>query len=716
MKRLLKKILMMTLVVSMLLGLMPEMKVSAAGGYPTTDVLSDAKTIKGRQGGSSPSLYGGIQHMMTNMRMDGVIYLQDGYGIEEYEFEGETFYFNSDALGQAEWEVRQANRSGMSVSLVFLLPYNESKLELIDADSRVAGYNYYAHNVDLSTYGGRAMRAYWHYLMEYLAEEGLRIDNFVLGNEVNMPNSWHYSGRKDLTTTANKYADAFWNMYSAVREYTDISRCSISIDHSWTHNDEGRGFGAREFLHAFDDRLSVYSSHVDWCVSAHPYPAVLFETDLWNGSALVGMDISQNNYDAWFVDGSNLWVMTNYIKDTWGEEHRVMLTEIGFTDYKGSDAQAACLAYTYYAAMYDPMVDCFLLTTGNHGDKLNFDLGELATEVYTKIGNGNAADQQWIADVCLPIIGVSSWEEIIPNYGQPVDKGSINADYVGNINSELISFDLKQNGVGAYYLTGQIVVVEWVDGVSTVPKKAPTMTFKSTDGVEEIEVFVTPTGTNTYYFDRFIEGLTPGREYVFEITSGDKRNISAYRSMNVLLSTSPQMETAKDLGEIGEQKICYREAENGELRLRCKRTEEYVGHINSELIKTELVTGANGNYVSGEIVVVEWVNEQSTVPSETPIMYFKSVDGLESLPVFITPTGTNTYYFDRSLGDMDTTKEYVFTIESGDALNVSPYRAMTVTTAAMANKTGILWETATQYVKYRTDENTAELRIYAENK
>lgn len=288
--------------------------------------------------------------------------------------------------------------------------------------------------------------------------------------------------------------------------------------------------------------------------------------------------------------------------------------------------------------------------------------------------------------------------------------------YVGNINSELISFDLKQTDAGAYYLTGEIVVVEWVDGVSTVPEVAPVMTFKSTDGAEKIEVFVTPTGTNTYYFDRFIEGLAVGREYVFEIASGNELNYSEYRFMNVLLSTSPNMESSKDLGRIGDQEICYKQADNGELRLRRRRTEQYVGNINSELIKTELVKGVNGNYLSGQIVVVEWVDGESTVPTETPVMHFKSTDGTESLPVFITPTGTNTYYFDRSLGDMDTTKEYIFTIESGDALNTSPYRAMIVTTAAMTDKSGTLWESDTQYVMYRTDSNTAELRVYAVNK
>ena len=51
------------------------------------------------------------------------------------------------------------------------------------------------------------------------------------------------------------------------------------------------------------------------------------------------------------------------------------------------------------------------------------------------------------------------------------------------------------------------------------------MKFKSTDGKVELEVFVTPTGTNTYYFDRFIEGIDTSKQYYFEIASGDSRNI-----------------------------------------------------------------------------------------------------------------------------------------------------------------------------------------------
>ena len=288
--------------------------------------------------------------------------------------------------------------------------------------------------------------------------------------------------------------------------------------------------------------------------------------------------------------------------------------------------------------------------------------------------------------------------------------------YIGNINSELKSFDLKQSDAGSYYLAGQIVVVEWVDEKSTVPAEEPVMTFRSADGKDKIEVFVTPTGTNTYYFDRFIEGLDAEKEYVFEISSGSKNNWSPNQTMNVSLATSPDMPSIKNLGKIGDQKISYYQAQNGEMRLY-RRTSKYEGHINSELKKTELVTGPNGNYVSGEIVVVEWENGVSTVPFEKPVMEFKSTDGKETLTVWVTPTGTNTYYFDRSLGDMDTGKEYIFTITSGDEeMNVSPNRSMVVTTAAMKNKSGLLWQSATQYVRYRTDASTGELRIYAVNK
>lgn len=300
--------------------------------------------------------------------------------------------------------------------------------------------------------------------------------------------------------------------------------------------------------------------------------------------------------------------------------------------------------------------------------------------------------------------------------------------YVGNINSELQAFSINYTATGAAYLYGQIVVVEWIcnDTTSTVPLVPPKMTFKSTDGTESIEVFVTPTGTNTYYFDRFIEGLSPDKEYVFEIASGSENNVADRKSMNVLLSTSPTVPSAKTLGIVGfvenaeKQRICYKESDNGELRLYSDSTYDgtFEGNINSVLLSTSCQTSNLGNFVSGQIVVVEWICDDtvSTVPATKPKMTFMSVDETETLDVFVTPTGTNTYYFDRLLGDMDTNKEYKFKIELTDEGNIAARKSMTVMTTEMAKKEGVLWTTDTQVVLYKTDAASGELRIYAVNK
>lgn len=401
----------------------PALTVSAA--YSTTDYFDSSTTKKGMQGAPSKNAYGGLNHTLANIFLDEVIKDPDGpwatnEWIAPYEFEGEKFYFRKDPKA---WPI-VVNAGDMSVSVVFLLrkqvdEYGSDSSFLVDAGSRADGYTYYAPNADLSTYGGRAIRAYWHFLMEYLIKKGYHIDNFILGNEVNMPNQWHYSGSTngsgDAVNCATKYADAFYQMYSAVRKYSDVPRCSVSVDHSWQNDNSGRGIAAKDFLHLFNDRLAQHAPNVEWCVSTHLYPAQLFDTRIWYDPH----NLAPNDTSARIVDGSNLWVMTNYIRDTFGSEHRVMLTEQGFTNNCGPEAQAACLAYTYYAAKYDPMVDCFLISTENAGDPLNFNIdGTLAEQVYTKIDNGNEADQQWIANTCLPVIGVSSWAEIIPNFGQ----------------------------------------------------------------------------------------------------------------------------------------------------------------------------------------------------------------------------------------------------------------------------------------------------------
>lgn len=391
--------------------------------YPQVDAFAEATTLKGLQGVDT---YGyGSQHDIRSFFIEECIlsadheWVQKGY-VLPFEYEGENYYF-SLPKNPFDW-LKKCNDAGITTSIVFLTRYNESTSFMIDEASRVPGYTYYAPAT--TGEGAKQFKALFAYLCELCIQEGCHIDNFILGNEVNMPNQWHYSGTTDPYACANKYADAFYNMYSVVRQYSEISRCSISLDHSWQHNDEGRGIAAKDFLNIFAARLNTYSPDIDWCISYHMYPAILFETDIWATNAhITAEDLNPKNDSARFVDGNNLSVMTNYVKNTFGEQHRIMLTEQGFSNYYGADWQAASLAYSYYAAMYDPMVDSFLLNIENAGSQLDFRIdGTKAAEVYKKIASGSAEDQAWIDANILPTIGVNSWADIVPNYGQEITR------------------------------------------------------------------------------------------------------------------------------------------------------------------------------------------------------------------------------------------------------------------------------------------------------
>ena len=227
------------------------------------------------------------------------------------------------------------------------------------------------------------------------------------------------------------------------------------------------------------------------------------------------------------------------------------------------------------------------------------------------------------------------------------------------LNSELKKIELHRNPQGKYYISGEIVIVKWVNGVPTVPKNTPKMSMKGY-GLPG-DLFVTPTGTNTYYFDKYIEGLGTfnNAQYWIEI-SLDNENSYATTRMWFGKYDNTILGTYKDVN--------IRLHDNGFITFN-------KGTINTELKKLSLV---DTNYewqkfISGEIVVVKWIGNISTVPNRKPKMWLKSTDGKVTLDVFITPTGTNTYYFDRNIAGIDESKEYYFEIQLDDADSYGAY-------------------------------------------
>lgn len=389
--------------------------------YRQVDAFANTTNHKGLQGMTSKE-YGG-QHTLLNLWIDSYVDDEDpgtfGY-CWPYQYNGKTFYFDLSGIEMFMEIIRDLNRQNISVSMVFLLRYTEGREFLIDEAARVPGYKYYAPATTGD--GGEAMKAFFEFFLWRCSAWGASVDNFILGNEINNPNAWHYSGTLNPATVAAKYAAAFCNMYNIVRTYTSISRCSISLDHNWTHTDEGREISGRSMLHYFNDALEALQPGVEWCIAYHLYPAIMYNTAIWRGS---GYNTGSPN--AMFVDGANLHVLTDYVRDTFGAQHRIMLTEQGFCLYNNNEAyQATALAITYYAAKYDPMVDCFILNCDSSEDpRLNFSIaGHLADVVYAMLDDGNPEAQAKIEQLILETSG-RTVNELVPNYGIEPVKPSI---------------------------------------------------------------------------------------------------------------------------------------------------------------------------------------------------------------------------------------------------------------------------------------------------
>ena len=101
------------------------------------------------------------------------------------------------------------------------------------------------------------------------------------------------------------------------------------------------------------------------------------------------------------------------MKNNFGSNHRILLTEQGFSDSCNESNQAACLVYTYYKAKFDDMIDVMHVMKF---DTSGFVLKEPAATIWKYLDDGNAEHEQWIFNQVSGTIGISSWKDITPNW------------------------------------------------------------------------------------------------------------------------------------------------------------------------------------------------------------------------------------------------------------------------------------------------------------
>ena len=364
-----------------------------------------------------------------------------GNGID-YTYENKTYKINKELIDQLDAEVKRLSDSGVAVTAILLNAWNQTVPELnplgvteLPKEQAV----YYGFNVE-SEAGFRAVKAMASFLAKrYNGKNGHgKITNWVVGNEINNQ-YWNYMGDLDVSAYTSKFQRAFRVFYTAMKSVSANDNIMFSLDHYWNMLPEAAPVGkykGKDILLAFHNYEDA-EGYMDYGLALHPYPYPIYSPNFWDDDKTGRVN---DTVDSPIVNFKNLHVITDFMsmdsmKNRKGEVRKIFLTEEGFSSIaKGVDKsteQAAAVAYSYFIVDNNPYISAYLMSRQEDNEDetkhgLAFGLSSIvnhqlvpkpAHEVFKWIDNASATEG--IADFARAVIGIDSWDQLIPNFRFP---------------------------------------------------------------------------------------------------------------------------------------------------------------------------------------------------------------------------------------------------------------------------------------------------------
>ena len=279
-------------------------------------------------------------------------------GVETYKYNGKTYHFNG--LYGYVYLVQQCNAKGIQVTAQISIDRNASTQSFITGNSPYAETAYYGWNTDNST-TRQTMEAMFAYLGEKFGKNNCYISNWILGNEVNSASGYYYVGNVSFSKFISMYSEAFRCLYNAVKSSRGSSKVFICLDNCWNQKNAFTiCYSARSTLESFAAKISDMQKDVNWNLAYHAYNQPLSDSQFWSG-ANASMFTSDANTTT-FITMRNIQTLTDYVKNRFGFNTRIILSEQGFSStYGGQANQAAAIALAYYKAACNPMIDAFII-------------------------------------------------------------------------------------------------------------------------------------------------------------------------------------------------------------------------------------------------------------------------------------------------------------------------------------------------------------------
>lgn len=289
----------------------------------------------------------GVNHSLINITLD-----QLAVGDFPYEYNGETYYLNSSYIAWLDAETAALGKLGVTTTAVLLLQYEDAANYLVLPGARALGHTYYGLNV-VEPAPRNMLAAMFTFLAERYSDEEHLVLNWILGNEVANFRDWYYSGPIGFDKYMDNYIRAFRILDNCTKSVYPYGKCYISLDNCWCFP---RGFAylGKNVLDAFAQSMEE-QGEINWGLAYHAHSEPLSDASFWSAGPRVS-----NSIFSQMISMKNLNVLTDYIRDTYGPEHTLILSETGFTSSQGEDVQAAALAYAYYLCEENDMIDALL--------------------------------------------------------------------------------------------------------------------------------------------------------------------------------------------------------------------------------------------------------------------------------------------------------------------------------------------------------------------
>ncbi|MBQ2945710.1 MAG: hypothetical protein IJD95_04010 [Clostridia bacterium] len=400
-------------------------KIKVIKGFHTEKNFSDAAALGSRHANLGIQLNASVSRDMSGT---------------EYTYKNKTYYINTAYVKVVDNIVKTLTDSGNVVTAGFIIyknGKNESTEDLYHPNAAMTG-----NTIGLNTTtkeGCEMIEALISYYVERYSRPDKkygRVVNWLMGNEVGSAYAWCDMGADyPVDKFVRDYERAVRILDTTVRRFSGEGKSYICFDALWdralptTTTDR---YDNRVIL----DMISAYSkasSDYNWNVAHHAYPQVLAQPQFWKDRG------ATESVSSDYVNFKNLHILTDYLRmennKYNGENRRVILTEQGFNCTSDSDRaeriQAAAFAYAYYVCAFDDVIDSFqyyrpvdheaeaamAFRTGlrKNVEGTSDDAGEkrLIYDVYKYIDTEKSLEYTSFA---LEVLGVSSWNELIPNF------------------------------------------------------------------------------------------------------------------------------------------------------------------------------------------------------------------------------------------------------------------------------------------------------------